>query len=157
MSVATCGSLLNLTPAAQQTLSFAYDSYVDSVRGLGARKWGEESIKLSATDEGAESGFLDWYLEQFEIPSTEGLCDYGDMICRKDADAHLVMKGVKVPMLLLTPKNSALVPLEDQLLLVKAAGAKMEVIPGYGHEIYLDQREACQDAYLRFLGEVGKK
>jgi pimeloyl-ACP methyl ester carboxylesterase len=61
------------------------------------------------------------------------------------------MDQVSVPMLLLTPANSALVPIDDQKKLVQAARAKMEIIPGHGHEIYLDRAELCQQKYLQFL------
>jgi pimeloyl-ACP methyl ester carboxylesterase len=66
------------------------------------------------------------------------------MICREGSDAHLVMHQVKVPMLLLTPVNSALVPMDNQKQLVQAAKTKTGIIPGHGHEIYLDQAELCQ-------------
>ncbi|PVH89593.1 alpha/beta-hydrolase [Cadophora sp. DSE1049] len=157
LSVSTCGSPLNLPPAAQETLSFGNASCPESVRKLGARAWGERFVKLSATDEGTDGGFLRWYLEQFAIPSTQGLCDYAEMITKKGSDAHLVMRVVRVPMLLLTPANSALVPLDDQKELVKYAGAKMEIIEGHGHEIYLDQAEKCQQKYLQFLDEIRRK
>ena len=55
-------------------------------------------------------------------------------------------------MLLLSPGNSKLVNLEEQKQLSQAVdGSRMEVIKGYGHEIYIDQAEQCQEKFLEFL------
>jgi pimeloyl-ACP methyl ester carboxylesterase len=50
-------------PSCAKNLSFGCSDPVTPLRQLGARKWDEKFIKLSATDEGVDKGFLAWYLE----------------------------------------------------------------------------------------------
>lgn len=154
LSAATCGSPLTLDKAAQETPAFGYPDCPTSVRELGARGWGEKFIKLSGTDKSASEGFLSWWLEQFSIPETEGMAQYAEIVTNKEADARRVAHHVRVPIMMLTPANSALIDIDDAKAYAKIANAKVEIIHGHGHEIYLDQAEACQKAYLKFLSEI---
>lgn len=158
-SVTICGSPLVLTDAAQKTLAFGYSSCVESIYGLGARGWGEKFMALSATDQDSDKGFQQWYLEQFALPSEDGLAAYADTVCSKEANSFLILDKIgTTPYLLLTPANSTLVPLDDQKKLAQAAkDSRLELIHGHGHEIFIDQAEECQGKVLDFLGSLQKK
>jgi len=66
------------------------------------------------------------------------------------------MDEVNIPMLLLSPANSAVVPMDDQKQLIQAAKAKMKITPGHEHDTYLGQAELYQQKCLQFLKTVKK-
>lgn len=157
-SVTICGSPLVLNEAARKSLSYGYTSCVESIKQLGARGWGEHFLGVAATDKGAIEGYIAWWLDKFSIPSKEGLCDYATVVCSKEADGRVVMDQIDAPLLLLTPAHSALVDIEDQKRLAAAAKkSRMELIPGHGHEIYIDQAGLCQQKLLDFLRGLARE
>lgn len=121
--------------------------------------WGKAVVPVLKTDQGAPEGFMDWWLGQFEIPTTEGICAYTEIICQEKFNAGRIMDKIHVPMLLLAPAHSVLVDIEDQKRLARTVkGSQLEIIAGHGHghEIYLDHPEVCQEKFLDFLGRVKK-
>lgn len=156
-SLTICASPLYMPQAAQDMLAFGHASWAEACRQMGSRGWGEALTKPIATDKDAPPGFTDWYLEQFSIASGQALGDHAELLCQKDFDSRTIMGRIKTPMLLLTPANSVLVNMDEQKQLNAAVqGSVMEVIPGHGHEIYLDQAELCQQKFLDFLARVKK-
>ena len=68
------------------------------------------------------------------------------------ADTEPLLHRVKVPTLILAPSRSPLTPLTDQLKMrTLIPDARIAVIEGPGHEIYVDRAEECIDAFLSFL------
>ena len=155
-SLTICSSPLYMPAAAQEMLAFGHSSWPVACRELGARGWGEAVLKVLGGDQMPDKEFLKWWLDQVSVSSGEGLGDHAELLCDKSFDARRIMKDIKVPMLMLTPGNSKLVNLDEQKELKDAAGAQMEVINGYGHEIYIDQAEQCQQKYLAFLEVLSK-
>lgn len=83
----------------------------------------------------------------------EGLAGYAAFLSTLDARPSLAK--IAVPTLILAPSQSAAAKLEDQKKLAEEiSGAKLEVIDGPGHEIYVTQAEKCQKAFLGFLEQV---
>jgi pimeloyl-ACP methyl ester carboxylesterase len=166
-SLAICSSPLYMPAAAQTMLAFGKRSWPDACRELGSRGWGEAVLAVlnNANAESAGSqdeeakAFEKWWLDQVSIPSGEGLGDHAELLCAKEFDARRVMERIKCPMLLLSPGNSKLVDLNEQRQLRDSVGgeARMEVVNGIGHEIYIDQAERCQELYLKFLEDVRKR
>lgn len=67
-------------------------------------------------------------------------------------DISTILPQIRVPTLFLSPANSSTAPLDEQKRMAALVpGARMAVIDGIGHEIYVDQAEACLDALQAFL------
>jgi hypothetical protein len=90
-SLTIYASPLFLPKSAQDMLAVGYGTPQKAFRALGPRSWGEAVIPVLKTDQGAPEGFMDWWLGQFTLPNTEGICAYTDMICREDFNAGRIM------------------------------------------------------------------
>ena len=157
-SLAICSSPLYMPLAAQEMLAFGHQSWPEACRELGSRGWGEALANVVGADQMPDKAFLEWWLNQIAVSSGEGLGDHAELLCNESFDARRIMNQIKIPMLVLTPANSKLVNLDEQKSLSHAvSGSQMEVIKGYGHEIYIDQAEQCQEKYLGFLSGLSKK
>ena len=154
-SLAICSSPLYMPAAAQEMLAFGHADWPAACRDLGSRRWGQEVLKVLGGDQMPDKKFLSWWLEQVSVPGGDALGDHAALLCDKSFDARRIMKDIKVPMLMLTPGNSKLVSIDEQEQLRDAVeGARMEIISGIGHEIYIDQAEQCQQRYLDFLKKL---
>lgn len=59
---------------------------------------------------------------------------------------------IKTPTLVLTGKGDLLIPPENSEILAKRIpGAELKIIPGGGHQVLIEQPEACNAALLEFL------
>jgi pimeloyl-ACP methyl ester carboxylesterase len=153
LSLTICSSPLYMPASAQKTLAFGHESWAEACRQLGSRGWGEAILNVLGQDKNPDKAFLDWWLQQVSVPSGEGLGDHAELLCDERFDARRIMDKIEVPMLMLSPGGSQLVDLEEQRQLrdsVKGS-VRMEVVDGFGHEIYIDQAERCQEIYLEFL------
>jgi pimeloyl-ACP methyl ester carboxylesterase len=66
-----------------------------------------------------------------------------------------LLPDVTVPTLILAPAQSLISPLEEQVMMRKTIpNARIAVIEGSWHEIYLDNPDACISALSKFLDSV---
>jgi pimeloyl-ACP methyl ester carboxylesterase len=150
LSLTVCSSPAYLPPKAQQMLAFDKKSWPDACRELGSRGWAEELNNLSGTMSHPDPAYSQWWLDQVALSSGEGLAGYAEFLSTLDTRPFL--KEIKIPMLILAPARSRLTSVEDQASLRdQVEGAKMVVIEGGGHEIYVDKPEECMEAFLEFL------
>jgi pimeloyl-ACP methyl ester carboxylesterase len=71
-------------------------------------------------------------------------------------DITPLLKEVKVPTLVLAPARSPLTPLTEQVMIRDSIpGARVAVVEGRGHEIYVDDPDACIAAILKFIRSQG--
>lgn len=134
---------------------FAFDKpdWPTACRTLGSRGWAEALSRIPGTIPISDPDYLPWYLDRISISSGEGLAGYAEFLSTLDARPYIGQ--IKVPMLILGPSQSAATSVEDQKKLAEMVeGAKLEVIEGPGHEIYVTQAEKCQKIYLDFLGTL---
>ena len=156
-SLTICSSPLYMPAAAQEMLAFGHNSWPNACRELGSRGWGEALVNVVGADQMPDKEFLKWWLDQIAVPTGDSLADHAELLCDKSFDARHIKFDIKVPMLMLTPSNSKLVNMDEQKLLHDSVPeSQMEVIEGYGHEIYIDQAEQCQRIYLGFLEGLSK-
>ena len=67
-----------------------------------------------------------------------------------------MLPQINVPTLILAPARSPLTPLTDQITMrTLIPNARLVVVEGPGHEIYVDEPEECLDALLKFLRSLG--
>src|SRR5215510_6171241 len=100
------------------------------------------------------SAHVDWMLKEWAKTPThvlQGLCRLVPSV-----DVAPLLSQVKVPTLVLAPANSPLTPLTEQVMIRDSIpGARITVVEGRGHEIYVDAAEDCTSALLRFIRSLG--
>lgn len=149
-SLIICSSPTYLPPAATNLFAFGHQDWPTACRELGARGWAEKLSQVPGTVSVPEPAYLQWWIDQISLSSAEGLAGYAEFLCTLDARPFL--KRIKTPILILAPANSAATTVEEQRGIQRLVeGARLEVIHGKGHEIYVDMAEECQKAVLSFL------
>ena len=92
----------------------------------------------------------DWIVKEWGRTPTHVMQGFSRMV--PGADVTSLLPQIRVPTLLLAPARSSFTPLQEQMKVHDAIpGARIAVIEGRGHEIYVDEPEACTDALLKFL------
>jgi pimeloyl-ACP methyl ester carboxylesterase len=67
------------------------------------------------------------------------------------ADTAPLLPQLKVPTLILAPAQSPITPLSDQITMrTLIPSARINVVEGPGHEIYVDEPEECINAFRKF-------
>ena len=152
-SLIICSSPTYLPPAALTMFSFGLESWPTACRQLGSRGWAEALSKVPGTVSIPDPEYVEWWKDQVALSSGEGLAGYAEFLSTLDARPYLGQ--IKVPMLILAPAKSAATKLEEQRTIQEQVhGAKLEVIYGNGHEIYVEKPGDCQKAVLTFLSSL---
>jgi pimeloyl-ACP methyl ester carboxylesterase len=154
-SLTVCSTPTHLPEPALKLFAFDKKDWPTACRELGSRGWCEALSKIPGTIPISDPDYLPWYLDQISVSDGEGLAGYAEFLSTLDARPSLPKIGV--PTLILAPSQSAAAKLEDQKRLAEEIpGARLEVIDGPGHEIYVTQPEKCQKAFLGFLEQIQK-
>lgn len=149
-SLTVCSTPTYLPPSALSLFAFNHPDWPTACRALGARGWTEALSKIPGTIPISDPAYLPWYLSRISVSEGEGLAQYAEFLMTLDARPYL--KDIKVPTLVLAPKNSVATSVEEQEGLVRSIeGARLEVVDAVGHEIYVTGAETCQRAFLGFL------
>ncbi|KAF2176407.1 alpha/beta-hydrolase [Zopfia rhizophila CBS 207.26] len=152
-SLTVCSTPTHLPEAALRMFAFDKRDWPTACRELGSQGWAEALSNIPGTIPIEDQGYLPWYLGQISVSDGEGLAQYAEFLATLDARPFL--SKIAVPTLILAPSHSAATKLEEQQkLLQQIPGARMEVINGKGHEIYVTEAEKCQGVFLTFLGEL---
>lgn len=156
LSLTVCSSPMYLPPIALESLSFGYQSFPESLRKLGSRGWAVEAAKLLKTDQISDQAYVDWWIDQVSLPSGDALADHAELL--EKVDARKFVERIEIPMLILAPRNSSLARLDGEDnqydLHERVQGSQMVIIDGKGHEIYIDEPDRCQEAFIKFLGDL---
>lgn len=152
-SLTVCSTPTHLPPPALKLFAFNHPDWPTACRILGSRGWAEALSKIPGTIPISDPDYLPWYLETISTSSGEGLAQYAEFLSTLDARPYL--SEIKVPMLILGPSQSAATSVEEQKKLAEQVpGARLEIIEGPGHEIYVTQPEKCQANFLDFLEKL---
>lgn len=118
----------------------------------GAAGWGRLMIErkiISATSDAHAA----WVLKEFAKTPTHVL--RGITKTLDGADTTSILPEVSVPTLVIAPAKSPITPLRDQLAMREGIpGARIAVIEGPGHEVYVDRAEECIAALRGFLSSL---
>jgi pimeloyl-ACP methyl ester carboxylesterase len=153
LSLTVCSSPMFLPAEQQDMLAFGHSIWPAACRALGSKGWAVEASKLLGTDKHLDRYYVRWWIEQVAVADGKGLGDHAEMLSK--IDAREFVGQIKAPMLILAPSNSKMVPMTaSKELQSKVPGSKLVVVEGTGHEIYVDQAEQCQKAFLQFLEDV---
>ncbi|KAF2227655.1 putative alpha/beta fold family hydrolase [Elsinoe ampelina] len=142
-------------PPALEMFAFGHKDWPTACRELGSRGWAEALSGVPGTVSVPDPRYVEWWKDQVGVSSAEGLAGYAEFLSGLDSRAYL--KDIKVPMLILAPARSAATKVEEQRgIQAQVEGARLVVVDGRGHEIYVEKAEECQREVLRFIAEVEK-
>lgn len=152
-SITVCSSPTHLPPSALNLFSFGHDDWPTACRTLGSRGWAEALSRLPGTVASEDEDYVSWWTEQVSVSDGEGLAGYASFLSTMDARPFL--SQIKIPMLILAPKHSAVMTkaqMED--VASQVPGAHLELIDAPGHEIFVSGASQCQAAVLKFWTRV---
>ncbi|MGO9263481.1 MAG: alpha/beta fold hydrolase [Candidatus Binataceae bacterium] len=148
-SLTICNSPTELRRAEGPALSGTRGSVSNILANEGSRGWGRLLIEQRVIS-GNSLAHKEWVLN--EVAKTPAHVLQGVTRTLDGADTSPLLPQVKVPTLVLAPSRSPITWLSDQIKMrTLIPNARIAVIEGPGHEIYVDRAEECVDAFLKFL------
>jgi pimeloyl-ACP methyl ester carboxylesterase len=121
----------------------SYPSWADAIRTLGPGGWVTQTMPPGTPQ-------TEWERAQWDRCDTDALCRLADATPNVDVSSYV--PEMRVPTLLLSPAQSPLTSLADQLYLRQTIpDAELELFEGRGHTVYQDEPERCIARLRRFI------
>jgi pimeloyl-ACP methyl ester carboxylesterase len=146
-----CSTPPAIFPPIQKMFALGYENWETALGKLGSDGWVKASIDRGGGLAGTSPAHIDWVIGEWSKTPTHVL----QGLCRIVPGVNItpLLSQVKVPTLVLAPATSPITPLSEQVMIRDSIpGARIAVIEGRSHEIYVDDPEACISALLKFLG-----
>ena len=154
-SMTLCATPTAIRPPIQRLFAVGYEDWPTALGALGPGGWVNALMERGGGLAGTNPAHLDWVIKEWSKTPThvlQGLCRLVPSV-----DITPLLPQVKVPTLVLAPARSPLTPLTEQVLIRDSIpGARIAVIEGRGHEIYVDDPEGCITALLKFLRSLDR-
>jgi len=148
-SLTACSSPTAIRSSARAALTGSERELGPELARLGGGGWVKILIEQKVIS-GKNPAHIEWVVGEWSKTPARVLRGINRMLAK--ADITPLLPQVKVPTLVLAPSRSPLTPLSDQLTIRNSIpNARMAVIEGPGHEIYVDEPEECIRAFLKFL------
>jgi len=148
-SLTVCNSPTVLRRADGQASTASRSSVANTLVDDWSRKWAHLLMEQRVLS-GNSPAHTEWVLK--EISKTPAHVLKGITRTLDGADTTPLLSQVKVPTLILAPSRSPITWLSDQIKMrTLIPNARIAVVEGPGHEIYVDRAEECIEAYLSFL------
>lgn len=155
LSLTVISSPTYLPTPALELFAFGHASWPEACRAMGSRGWAEALSKVPGTVSNPNPAYIKSWIDMVAVSSGEGLAGYAQFLSTLDSRPYL--KDIHVPMLIQAPANSAATKLPEQRLLAEQVpGARLEVVNGRGHEIYVEMAEDCQRLFFDFVDGLGR-
>lgn len=151
-SLTICNSPTRIRSDAAKALSDEGGDLQAILAKEGAVGWGRLMVERNIIS-AASPAHVEWVLTEWAKTPTHVL--QGITRTLDGADTAPLLPKVAVPTLVLAPANSPITPLSDQIAMrEEIPDARIAVVEGPGHEIYVDEAERCLDALKEFLASV---
>jgi len=148
-SLTICNSPITIRPAGAKALAGQHGNVQSALASGGSRGWGRLLIEQKIIS-GKNPAHIEWVLNEWAKTPAHVL--QGIARTLDGADITPLLPQIKAPTLILAPARSPITPLSDQLTMrTLIPNARMSVIEGPGHEIYVDEPEECINTLLKFL------
>jgi pimeloyl-ACP methyl ester carboxylesterase len=149
-SMTLCAAPCAIRPPIQKMFALGYPDWSTALGTLGPGGWVKALMEQGGGLVGTNPAHTDWVIAEWSKTPThvlQGLCRMVPGV-----DVTPLLSQVKVPTLILAPAHSPLLPLTEQVMMRDTIpGARIAVIEGRGHEIYVDKPEECTAALMKFL------
>jgi pimeloyl-ACP methyl ester carboxylesterase len=151
-SLTICNSPTTIRPSGTQALSGQHGNVNQTLARDGSKGWGRLLIEQKIIS-GKNPAHTDWVVNEWAKTPTHVL--QGITRTLDGADTAPLLPQVSVPTLILAPAHSPITPLADQLSMrTGIPNARITVVEGPGHEIYVDEPQQCLQAVQNFLGSL---
>jgi pimeloyl-ACP methyl ester carboxylesterase len=148
-SLTVCSSPTAIRPSARTALTGGERELGSELARLGGGGWVKVLIEHKVIS-GKSPEHIEWVVKEWSKTPTHVLRGINRMLA--SADITPLLPQVKVPTLVLAPSRSPLTSLGDQLTIrTSIPDARIAVVEGPSHEIYVDEPEQCISAFLNFL------
>jgi pimeloyl-ACP methyl ester carboxylesterase len=152
-SLTICNSPTAIRAPAEKALSGQHGNVQRALATGGSRGWGRLLIEQKIIS-GKNPAHIEWVVNEWSKTPTHVL--QGITRTLDGADTTPLLPQIKVPTFILAPARSPITPLADQLTMrTLIPNARIAVVEGPGHEIYVDEPEECINAFLKFLRSLG--
>ena len=148
-SLTVCASPTSIQPPRDQLFAIGYKNTHEALAQLGPGGWVKALMDLGVIS-GTSPAHTDWVFQEWSKTPTHVLQGIGRVA--GSVDIAPILSQVQVPTLVLAPARSPITPLTEQVMMRDTIpGARITIIDGPGHEIYVDEPDACINALLTFL------
>lgn len=151
-SMTLCATPTAIRPPIRQLFAVGHKDWATAIGALGSGGWVKALMERGGI-RGANPAHIDWIIAEWsKTPAhvLQGLCRIVP-----DVDITPLLSQVKVPTLVLAPTRSQITPLSEQVMMRDTIpNARIAVIEGASHEIYVDDPEACVAALRKFMTTV---
>jgi pimeloyl-ACP methyl ester carboxylesterase len=148
-SLTVCASPTAIRPSARKALTGSERELGAELQRIGGVGWVKILMEQKVIS-GKNPEHIDWVISEWSKTPTHVLRGINRVLAI--ADITPLLQQVKVPTLVLAPSRSPLTPLSDQLTIRNSIpNARIAVVEGPGHEIYVDEPEECIGAFRKFL------
>ncbi len=145
-----CSTPPAIWPHVQKVFAVGYENWETALGKLGSGGWVKAIMERGGGLAGTNPAHIEWVINEWSKTPThvlQGLCRMVPSV-----DITPLLKEVKVPTLVLAPARSPLTPMTEQVMIRDSIpGARIAVVEGRGHEIYVDDPDACIAAILKFI------
>lgn len=144
---------LSIRPEIQQIFAVGEKDWPTAMEKLGGDGWAKALVGYGAAHPDSAPGKVEWGLEEWAKNRPMMLANLAKLAATVNVES--LLPDVKVPTLILAPAQSLISPLEEQIQMRRTIpDARMAVVDGSWHEIYLDDPDSCISALLKFLGSL---
>jgi pimeloyl-ACP methyl ester carboxylesterase len=141
---------LSIRPEIQQLFALGEEDWPTAMEKLGGDGWANGLMGYGAADADTSEGRVDWGLREWAKNRPMMLSNLAKLAATVNVEP--LLPDVKVPTLVLAPAQSLISPLEEQVKIRKTIpDARIAVVEGSWHEIYLDNPDACISALRDFI------
>jgi len=152
-SLTICNSPTAIRAPAEKALSGQHGNVQRALATGGSKGWVHVLIEQKVIS-GKNPAHIEWVVNEWAKTPTHVLQGITHML--GGADTTPLLPQINVPTLILAPARSPITPLTDQIMMrTLIPNARLAVVEGPGHEIYVDEPEECLNALLKFLRSLG--
>lgn len=152
-SITLVAAPLSIRPEIQQIFALGEKDWPTAMEKLGGDGWARGLMGYGAADADTSEGRVEWGLGEWAKNRPRMLANLARLAATVNVES--LLPEVKAPTLILAPAQSLISPLEEQVKMRKTIpDARMAVVEGSWHEIYLDNPNACISALRDFLGSL---
>ena len=158
-SLTLCSMPLDLRPPHNQVLTFPeFGNSSEAKRAIGADGWARAMVDRRVISGGKTPTHTQWVIQEISKTPIEVLVGIGLPLYSPEASwdkTAELLGSLTTPTLVLAPTKSPLTPLDDQVWIRDMIpNARIAIIDGPTHEVYVDSANECLDAVGAFLASI---
>jgi len=144
---------LSIRPDIQQIFAVGEEDWPTAMLKLGGDGWAKALMGYGAAHPDSATGKIEWGLTEWAKNRPRMLANLAKLAATVNVES--LLPDVKVPTLVLAAVQSLISPIEEQAKIRRTIpDARMAVVDGSWHEIYLDDPDTCILELLKFLGSL---